>query len=140
MGDRCYMSVTCRREDKARFKELGFQLEFDEDKNNPVIEMIEEEANYAHYDEMPTDIPYYGSNAAGSDYGPFNMVCDGKDLEEVPASTDGFVVGWNYRLGLPKLKSILRIRRYLKVEQRVHKFFMELRQTKPSNPRINHVQ
>ena len=41
MGDRCYMSVTCRREDKARFEELGFHLEFDENKTTPVIEMID---------------------------------------------------------------------------------------------------
>ena len=129
MGDRCYMSVTCRRQDKARFEELGFQIEFDANKNCPVVEMIDEEANYGHCDEMPTDIPYYGSYGAGSNYGPGNVVCDGRDYEEVPASTDGFVLAWNYRFGLPKFKSILRIRRYLKVERRVKKMFRELQVT-----------
>lgn len=123
MGDRCYMSVTCRRQDRARFEELGFHLEFDEDTSTPVIEMIDEEANYAHYDKMPLDVPYYGSFGAGSEYGPGSFVCDGVDYEEVPASADGFVLAWNYRFGLPKLKSILQIRRYLKLERRVQKLF-----------------
>ncbi len=127
MGDRCYMSVTCRRQDQARFEVLGFQIEFADDKNAPVIEMIDEEANYGHCDEMPTDIPYYGAYAAGSNYGPGSVVCDGQDYAEVSASADGFVLPWNYRWGLPKLKSILRIRRYLKLERRVNKLFRELR-------------
>ena len=131
MGDRCYMSVTCRRQDKERFAELGFHIEFDEDKNTPVIEMIDEEANYGHCDKMPMNIPYYASYSAGSCYGPGNIVCDGKDYEEVPASTDGFVLAWNYRWGLPKLKSILRIRRYLKLERRVNELFKVLPEEKP---------
>ena len=81
MGDRCYMSVTCRRQDKARFEELGFHIEFDEDKNTPVIEMIDDEANYGHCDKMPTDIPYYGNWGAGSEYDPDNIVCDGQDFK-----------------------------------------------------------
>ena len=125
------MSVTCRREDKARFEELGFHLEFDENKTTPVIEMIDEEANYGHCDEMPMDIPYYGSYGAGSNYGPGNVVCDGQDYEEVPASSDGFVLPWNYRWGLPKLNGILRIRRYLKLERTVQKLFKALREEKP---------
>ena len=131
MGDRCYMSVTCRREDQARFEELGFQIEFNEDNNTPVIEMIDEEANYGHCDKMPTDIPYYSSYGAGSCYGPGNIVCDGKDYEEVPASADGFVLAWNYRWGLPKLKSIMRVRHYLRLERRVNKLFKALREEKP---------
>jgi hypothetical protein len=90
--------------------------------------MIDEEANYGHYDEMPTNIPYYGSYSAGSNYGPGRVVCDGKDCEEVAASSDGFVVGWNYRSGLPQLKSILRIRRYVRLERRVKKLFKTMRE------------
>jgi hypothetical protein len=125
------MSVTCRRQDHARFEALGFQLEFDDDKKSPVIELIDNEANYAHCDKMPTDIPYYGSYGAGSCYGPGNVVCDGQDYEEIPASIDGYVLAWNYRFGLPKLKSIRRIRHYLKLERRVQKMFNALRVEKP---------
>jgi len=131
MGDRCYMSVTCRRQDQARFEELGFQIEFDADKHAPVIEMIDEEANYGHCYKMPTDIPYYGSHGAGSGYGPGNIVCDGRDYAEVPASADGFVLAWNYRWGLPELKSIRRVRCYLRLERRVNKLFRALREEQP---------
>ena len=130
MGDRCYMSVTCRRQDQARFEALGFQIGYGEDQNTSVIEMIDEEANYAHYDKLPTDIPYYGTWAAGSNYGPGSLVCDGVNYEEVPASSEGFVLRWNYRFGLPKLKSILQVRRYLKLERKVQKLFKSLREEK----------
>jgi hypothetical protein len=127
MGDRCFMSVTCRRQDKERFEELGFAIALGEDKNTPIIEMIDEEANYGHCDEMPTNIPYYGSYSAGSNYGPGSIACDGRDYEEVPASSDGFVVAWNHRSGLPQIKSILRIRRYVGLERRVKRLFKALR-------------
>lgn len=126
MGDRCYMSVTCRRQDKARFEELGFVVEFDENKNTPAIEMVDEQANYAHNDQMPAEIPYYGSYGSGSNYGPGFVVCDGKLYEEVPASNDGFVVEWNHRLNKPTLQSLNRIRRYLRIEKRVKKRFKAL--------------
>lgn len=128
MGDRCYMSVHCRREDRKRFEQLGFQVAWGEKETSPVIELIDQEANYAHYGEMPADIPYYGTWAAGDDYGPGNLACDGREYVEVPASNDGFVVLWNYRWGLPKLRSIRQIRRYLKVERKVHGLFEPLRE------------
>jgi hypothetical protein len=122
------MSVTCRRQDKERFEALGFQIGCGEDKHAPVIEMIDEKANYGHYDEMPTNVPYYGSYGAGSNYGPGRVACDGKEYEEVPASSDGFVVAWNYRSGLPQFKSILRIRRFVRLERRVQRLFKAMRE------------
>lgn len=126
MGDRCYMSVNCRRQDKDRFEELGFELGVDENKNSPVIEMVDQEANYGHYGEMPTDIPYYGAYGAGANYGPGSVVCDGEHYEDLPGHDEGFVIAWNYRFGLPKLRSILHIRRFLKLERRVKKLFKAL--------------
>jgi hypothetical protein len=120
------MSVKCRREDRQRFEAMGFQIAWGESENSPVIEMVDEEANYAHYGKMPTDIPYYGTWSAGCEYGPGSLVCDGKDYEEVPASTDGFVMLWSYRWGLPALKSILQVRRYVKLERKVEKLFARL--------------
>lgn len=128
MGDRCFMSVTCRRSDQKRFEDLGFLVAWGEDQTAPVIEMIDEEANYAHYDQMPTDIPYFGYWGAGDDYGPGYLACDGERYEEVPATTDGFVVNWSYRWGLPKLTSILEIRRYLKLEKKVKNLFRQFRE------------
>jgi hypothetical protein len=132
MGDRCYMSVTCRRQDQARFEELGFHVEFDEDDNSPVIEMVDEEANYAHVGQMPTDIPFMAQNGAGYDYGGAEVVCDGWKTIEIPfAHHGGFVVDWNFRLGLPTFKSIFCIRRFLKLKRRVQKLFKALREEKP---------
>lgn len=132
MGDRCFMSVTCRQQDKARFAELGFQVQFGEDENNPVLEMIDAEANYGHCHELPTDIPFTAWNGAGSDYGEAKLVCDGREIIEVSTNHDGsFCVDWNFRFGLPRLKSILQIRRYLRLERRVNKLFEALREEKP---------
>lgn len=131
MGDRCYMTVHCRRQDRQRFEDLGFQVVWGDDTNSPVIDLIDEEANYAHAGKMPADVPYYGTWSAGSEYGPGTLVCDGREYIEVPASHDGYVLAWNYRWGLPRLKSILRIRRYLKLERRVNQMFKALREEKP---------
>jgi hypothetical protein len=76
---------------------------------------------------MPANIPYYGTYGAGSNYGPGSFACDGRDYEEVPETSDGFVLAWNYRTGLPTLKSILRIRRYLKLERKVGRLFKAMR-------------
>ena len=124
------MSVTCRREDQARFEALGFQLEFESSSQSPVIEMIDEEANYGHCDEMPKDIPYYGHNDADDNYSSGNFVCDGRDYAEVETSQcSGFMLAWNYRFGLPTVKSIMRIRRYLKIRRRAEMVLRELRAT-----------
>ena len=132
MSDTCYMSVTCRRQDMARFLELGFHSEYGESDAEPVIVLIDEEANFAHYDKLPTDIPFWGHNSAGGDYGAAEIVCDGKETIEIPFDHHGgFVVDWNFRLGLPKLKSILRIRRFLKVKHRVEQIFKALEQAQP---------
>jgi hypothetical protein len=42
MGDRCYMTVTCRWQDRARFEKLGFRIM--EDNNLPVVELVDEQA------------------------------------------------------------------------------------------------
>ena len=58
MGDRCYMHVTCRRQDRETFEALGFNLEFESSPDSPLIEMADEEANYAHTGDLPTTLPF----------------------------------------------------------------------------------
>ena len=119
MGDRCYMSVTCRRQDQSRFEALGFVLESEASPESPVIEMSDMEANYAHAEEMPTDIPYYGIYGAGSNYGPGNVACDCRNYVEVGTGQDsGFVVDWDYRKRKPTARSLKRIRAYLAVDKK----------------------
>ena len=127
MGDRCYMSVTCRRIDQDQFATLGFQIDFDIDPASPIVEMIDDEANYGHYDEMPTNIPYTAQYSSGSNYGPGSIACDGKQFEEISATTEGFVLDWNYLWNLPKIRSILKARRFINIERRVVKEFNALR-------------
>ncbi len=125
MGDRCYMHVTCRREDVAQFEELGFHLEFESSPESLVVEMADEEANYAHTDEMPTHIPYIAWNGKGSEYGECKLVCDGQEFIEAPATSDGFVVAWDYRTNQPKPESVATIQQYIAVHQRAAKFLQE---------------
>ncbi|MCX6896788.1 MAG: hypothetical protein NTZ16_15115 [Verrucomicrobia bacterium] len=131
MGDRCYMSVTCRREDQARFEELGFVLEVEPTSESLVIEMVDEEANYAHADQMPTDIPYTAAHGGGSNYGAGNIACDGKEFAEVAATNDGFVVDWDYRKMKPRPQSLTRIRHYLSVDKKARAIIKTLRQQEP---------
>jgi hypothetical protein len=127
MGDRCYMSVTCRRRDRERFEKLGFQIEFAEDKNTAVIKLVDQEADYAHYGAMPKDIPYLAGHAAGDDYGPGNIVCDGQHYLAIAASNDGFVVIWDYRRRKPTAQSLTEIRRFIRLERRVKALFKTIR-------------
>ncbi len=126
MGDRCSMQVTCRRQDRARFEALGFDLEFEESSDSPILVMADQEANYAHCNELPADIPYHGHNASGDDYGPGNVACDGTQFADVPATTDGFVIQWDYEAQRPMEKSIEEIRLYIEVREAVGRMFKEL--------------
>lgn len=133
MGDRCYMQVTCRRQDQDTFEALGFVLEYDEAPDSPIIELADEEANYAHCGKLPTNIPFTAWHGAGGDYGDRRIVCDGKRWGEVASSPDGgFVVDWNFKMRRPTAASLKRIRRYLVVYDRVQRLFKRLRPPTPS--------
>ena len=95
MGERCSMTIRCRREHAARFETLGFSEEFEaEDKNTPAVTLVDHEANWAHSGEMPTDVPWTGTSDACYSYGASRYACDGKDFAEVDAGHGGedFVV------------------------------------------------
>lgn len=127
------MSVTCRRQDKARFEELGFLLEFESSPESPVIEMVDEEANYAHANDMPTDIPYYGSNGAGDNYSAGDYACDGREYGEVETGQgSGFVVAWDYTTRQPTPQSLKNIREFIGIHQRAQQIIKALREPKPN--------
>jgi len=123
MGDRCYMEITCRREDQGRFEALGFTAQ---GSASPFVEMVDDQANYAHYGNLPTDIPYHGHFGAGSEYGPGKVACDGKSLAEVDTGqSGGFVVDWDEKRNRPSLRSLKAIRRYLKTRKKVGERFTQ---------------
>ncbi|TXT46361.1 MAG: hypothetical protein FD140_4497 [Limisphaerales bacterium] len=126
MGDRCYMQVTCRREDIPEFEALGFHVEFEQSQDSPIVELIDEEANYAHADLLPTDIPFTATHGAGGNYGDGKIACDGNHYAEVSANQDGFVVSWDEASNQPAQESLARIRDYLAVHQTVQEMFQTL--------------
>ena len=135
MGDRCYMEITCRRQDQERFEALGFiaQKWNNPASDSPLVVMVDEEANYAHSGNLPTDIPYHGFNGPGGNYGDGVCACDGKEYAEVETGHEGgFVVDWDKARQGPEPHSLRCIRRYLKVRNKVRKMFDGL--AKPSKP------
>lgn len=119
MGDRCYMQITCRRQDIPLFEALGFHLDFEQTPDSPLVELIDEEANYAHYDALPRDVPYHGFHSAGDNYGSHNLACDGKRYADVETGHDGdYVIHWNPKTNRPTAESLRRIRKYLAVLER----------------------
>jgi len=89
MGDRCYMTVWCRPQDVATFTAIGF---IEEKRTEFYVHMVDEQANYAHSGDMPTDIPYTASHASGGDYGSAMLACDGERLVEIETGHSGGVV------------------------------------------------
>ena len=133
MGDRCHMRITCRRQDQELFERIGFHLDFDQTPDSAIIEMVDEEANYAHYDEMPTNIPYSGHNGAGGNYGESSFACDGRRYADVETGYgSGFVAQWDTAKKRPTAESLRAIRRYLHVYDKVQKMFTVLAQ--PATP------
>ena len=131
MSDRCYMQVTCRRQDQTLFEELGFHLEFEQSSDSPIVELIDEAANYAHAEHLPTDIPFTAWHGAGDNYGDGRIACDGNHYAEVSANRDGFVVRWDEAGNQPTPESLDGIRLYLAVHQTVQEMFKELSAATP---------
>ena len=123
------MELRCRRQDQERFEALGFTAQ-DWDKpasNSATIQMVDEEANYAHSGDLPTDIPYHGVHGAGYDYGSGAYACDGKELAEVERGHGGgFVVDWNEARRRPLPRSLRTIRHYINVRDTVLALFKDM--------------
>ena len=127
MGDRCYMQVTCRRQDESTFEALGFHLEFEQSPDCPIIEMVDEEANYAHNGDLPTDVPFLASHGPGGNYGDGKIACDGNHYAEVEAGHDGgFVVRFDDTTNQPTQECLDGIRDYRAVHATVQEMFQIL--------------
>ena len=122
MSDRCYMQVTCRRQDRQRFEALGFHPEFtDTPTDGHVVELIDAGADYGHANRLPTDVPFLASHDTGGNFGARRIACDGRRTAEVPATSDGFIVEWDASKRRPTTASLARIRRYFAVQQRAQR-------------------
>ena len=128
------MEITCRKQDQKKFEDLGFTAQ-DWDSLPPdsaLVVMVDEEANYAHCGELPSDIPYRGINGAGGEYGHGAFACDGRRFAELEIGHDGgFVIEWDESTRRPLAQSLKSIRRYLAVRKNVQAMFPAL--SKPEN-------
>lgn len=119
MSDRCYMQLTCRRQDIKKFEALGFHPEFtDTPTAGPVVELIDTGADYGHANRLPTDVPFLASHEAGGNFGARRIACDGRRTVEVSATSEGFVVEWDSTTTSPTTASLARIRCYFAVLKR----------------------
>ncbi len=88
MGDRCYSTLICADGDKDVFEKMGYRLEESKalsaaGKEIPgAVVMVDEQANYGHYDELTalTGVPFLdcGNSCPGA-YGDHLIVSDGKE-------------------------------------------------------------
>ena len=128
MGDRCYMTVTCRRQDIPRFEQLGFTVS--DDRGGHVVELEDDSANYAHHGDLPLDIPWTGCNTEGGNYGRADHACDGKTYLECSTDHDGnLTIGWDTQRNAPHPKDIAYVRRFLKLQKRVEEMFARFEQS-----------
>ncbi len=88
MGDRCYSTLVCAERDKDTFEKMGYRLEelkalSADGKEIPgAAVMVDDQANYGHYDELTAliGIPFLvcGGSCPGA-YGDHLIVSDGKE-------------------------------------------------------------
>ena len=94
MRERCYSTLVCAERDKDIFDKMGYRLEVSkalsaDGKEIPgAVVMVDEQANYGHYDELTalTGIPFLacGSSCPGA-YGDHLIVSDGKEWQHSEA-------------------------------------------------------
>ena len=120
MSDRCYQELRCKKEHAPIFEKMGFTVR-DEAYAPGVVELVDEEANYAHYNDMPNDIPYLGCHGAGGEYGPHAFACDGKGYVDAGMNSNGELVVRVSDRGQPNRADLKRVREYTTCEKRAKK-------------------
>ena len=130
MSDHCFMQITCRRQDLPLFEPLGFHLEFEQAPESPIVELIDQEANYAHHGKLPTAVPFLASHGPGGDYGAGEIACDGIHHAEVEVGHGcGYVVRWDDTTNQPSPECLDHIRDYLAIQHTVQQRFQALAAT-----------
>lgn len=100
MGDRCYMCVTCFDEDAHEFQKLGFLVDDYADASPAgVVNLYQEEANYAHYDDMlrlaeEVGLTFLSSHTEGGEYDAHEAAAFNGEHAEVSTTIElGIVIG-----------------------------------------------
>lgn len=113
MGDRCHMEVNCRRCDAHMFEKIGFAIEGTDDDGS--VYLYDDDANHAHCNEMPTNIPYTGMNGPGDDYGPAVFACDGDTYAEMECLHSGVPAVTFDEEGDPSAEGVSQYRDYMEI-------------------------
>jgi len=137
MGDRCYMELTCRKKDRLRFEALGFTSQGESGEFSNCLEMVDYEANYSHTEDMPKDIVYFGTHAAGDGYGAESFACDGQIFLEQATDdhSGGFVVFFDDE-GNPCPNSLAEVKRFITHWNDVRVMLAKRRPGKRANVRL----
>ena len=120
MSDRCYMEVRCKKEHAPIFEKLGFVIR-DEDYAPGIVELADEQANYAHSGDMPNEVPYFGWHDAGGNYGPHAFACDGNGYVEAHMDPNGELVVRVSDRGQPNKTDTQGVREYVACLKRAKK-------------------
>lgn len=126
MGDRCYMQITCRVQDKAKFEEW-FPESF-EPNDDGTIEMYSTEANYAYQidnettGDLPNDVPFVGWHDAGGEYTAAVFASDGKgNVQYRRGHGNDYLIEFDEVLGLPNPMDVAGVGQFIAFEKEVRK-------------------
>ena len=87
MGDRCYVTVVCKQDDREAFEDLGFDPEWGTDGEARVVTLAAAEMNGGAADEMEhfarQGLTFDYAADAGDDYWPVLMVAHAGEFQVV---------------------------------------------------------
>jgi len=124
MGDRVWMSLTCLKKDRKLFENMGFTQV--EGSGDTWIELVDESANYAHYDELrKVKAPFVAHHYEGCEYGGVTYACDGKSIKEWAMDHEGFEIVYmssvDLKTGILRKDVIREYRKFLNTRKRARK-------------------
>ena len=127
MGDRCYLSITIRKQDEEKFTEVLKKHGEVQDSGDDLFDEVADEdqtirytmfeANYGLTDEREQwakEMTFYGDHGAGGGYGPILFVAYNGELIEVDSDWSGNpMVPVNPETGQPSAGVLAHVQRYL---------------------------
>lgn len=127
MGDRCYMQITCRKQDVKKFTEkesYGFDVE---DKGGKLVQLGVDEVNYGNTGDLPKGIPFIGWHSEGGGYGGRFFATDGTVFDGVEQGhgNNGYVVQFDEDTGEPFPQHITDIKNFIQFRNQVRKIMEE---------------
>jgi hypothetical protein len=112
MGDRCYLEMTIAAIDLTKFRKIVGEANHKIE--NGIASITDEEANYAWYDELnklaKENIPFYGWNGEGGDYGEGSFCGVGGKYYGVDSRNGEYLN--RFQDGQPQTWSVRNLRTY----------------------------